>query len=92
MRFLIFIVSFFFTFQIIAQDTLMPFILLDDVVISVKNNGFTVDDFVGYVKKDTTFYMGFKHMRYYSHKYNSELNIFNKEGKSFNKMFPQAER
>ena len=64
-----------------AQDTLMPVIFLDDVEISVKNNGFTVDDFVGYVKKDTTFYMGFKHLRYYSHNYESELNIFNKKGK-----------
>ena len=63
-----------------AQDTLMPVIFLDDVVISVKNNGFSIDDFVGYVKKDTTFYMGFKHLRYYSHNYESELNIFNKKG------------
>ncbi len=59
--------SFFFTFQISAQDTLMPVIFLDDIVISEENNGFTVEDFVGYVKKDTTFYMGFKHLRYYSH-------------------------
>ena len=59
----------------------MPVIFLDDVVISVENNGFTVEDFVGYVKKDTTFYMGFKHLRYYSHNYESELNIFNKKGK-----------
>ena len=59
----------------------MPVIFLDDVVISVKNNGFSVDDFVGYVKKDTTFYMGFKHLRYYFHNYESELNIFNKKGK-----------
>ena len=59
----------------------MPVILLDDVVISVENNGFTVDDFVGYVKKDTTFYMGFKHLRYYTHNYESELNIFGKKGK-----------
>ena len=59
----------------------MPVILLDDVVISVENNGFTVEDFVGYVKKDTTFYMGFKHLRYYTHNYESELNIFNKKGK-----------
>ena len=64
-----------------AQDTLMPVIFLDDVVISVKNNGFSVEDFVGYVKKDTTFYMGFKHLRYYSHNFESELNIFNKKGK-----------
>ena len=63
-----------------AQDTLMPVIFLDDVEISVKNNGFTVDDFVGYVKNDTTFYMGFKHLRYYFHNYESELNIFNKKG------------
>ena len=59
----------------------MPVILLDDVVISVENNGFTVEDFVGYVKNDTTFYMGFKHLRYYTHNYESELNIFNKKGK-----------
>jgi len=59
----------------------MPVIFLDDVVISVKNNGFSVEDFVGYVKEDTTFYMGFKHLRYYSHNYESELNIFNKKGK-----------
>ena len=59
----------------------MPVILLDDVVISVENNGFTVEDFVSYVKKDTTFYMGFKHLRYYTHNYESELNIFNKKGK-----------
>ena len=64
-----------------AQDTLMPIIFLDDVVISEENNGFSVEDFIGYVKRDTTFYMGFKHLRYYSHKYESELNIFNKKGK-----------
>ncbi|MDB0027527.1 hypothetical protein N9D80_03110 [Flavobacteriales bacterium] len=63
------------------QDTLMPVIFLDDVVISQENNGFTVEDFVDYVKKDTTFYMGFKHLRYYSHNYESELNLFNKKGK-----------
>jgi len=59
----------------------MPIIFLDDVVISIENNGFTVEDFVGYVKKDTTFYMGFKHLRYYTHDYESELNLFDKKGK-----------
>ena len=59
----------------------MPVILLDDVVISEENNGFSVEDFIRYVKKDTTFYMGFKHLRFYSHRYSSELNIFNKKGK-----------
>jgi len=64
-----------------AQDTLMPIIFLDDVVISEENNGFSVEDFIGYVKKDTTFYMGFKHLRYYSHNYESELTLFGKKGK-----------
>jgi hypothetical protein len=50
-------------------------------VISAENNGFSVEDFVEYVKQDTTFYMGFKHLRYYSHTYESELNIFDKKGK-----------
>ncbi|CAI8205172.1 MAG: Uncharacterised protein [Cryomorphaceae bacterium] len=73
-----------------AQDTLMPVIFLDDVVISVKNNGFSVEDFVGYVKEDTTFYMGFKHLRYYSHNYESELNIFNKKGKVIGTLIKQG--
>ena len=49
--------------------------------ISEENNGFAVEDFVDYVKKDTTFYIGFKHLRDYSHNYESELNVFNKKGK-----------
>ena len=65
-----------------AQDTLMPIIFLDDVVISEENNGFSIDDFIRYVKKDTTFYMGFKHLRFYSHNYSSQLNIFNKKGRT----------
>jgi len=78
---IVFILSLIFCSSLSAQDTLMPVIFLDDVVISVKNNGFSVEEFVDYVKKDTTFYMGFKHLRYYSHNYKSELNIFNKKGK-----------
>ena len=60
----------------------MPIIFLNDVVISEESNGFSVEDFIEYVKKDTTFYMGFKHLRYYSHNYSSELNIFNKKGRT----------
>ena len=58
----------------------MPVVFLDDVIISEENNGFSVDDFVSYVKKDTTFYMGFKHLRFYSHDYDGNLDIFNKKG------------
>jgi len=81
MKRLFFLFSLFFVSVLQAQDTLMPMVFLDDVVISEENNGFSVEDFVRYVKRDTTFYMGFKHLRYYSHKYESELNIFNKKGK-----------
>jgi hypothetical protein len=82
MRTLFFLSSFFFITILFAQDTLMPVIFLDDVVISEENNGFSVEDFVEYVKQDTTFYMGFKHLRFYSHNYESELNIFDKKGKT----------
>jgi hypothetical protein len=82
MRTLFFLSAFFFTTILFAQDTLMPIIFLDDVVISEENNGFSVEDFVEYVKQDTTFYMGFKHLRFYSHNYESELNIFDKKGKT----------
>jgi len=69
---------YFFSF---SQDTLMPIVFLDDVIISEENNGFDVEDFIYYVKNDTTFYMGFKHLKYYSHKFESSLNIFNKKNK-----------
>jgi len=82
MRTFFFIISFFISTILFGQDTLIPIIFLDDVIISEENNGFTVEDFISYVKKDTTFYMGFKHMRFYTHNYRSELNIFNKQGKS----------
>jgi len=72
----------FFVFFVKGQDTLMPIIFLDDIIISEENNGFSVNDFINYVKNDTTFYMGFKHLRFYTHNYKSELNIFNKKGKN----------
>ncbi len=67
--------------NLLAQDTLLKVIQLDDVIISEDNNGFSVEDFIYYVKNDTTFYKGFKHLRYYQHKYSSSLNIYNKKNK-----------
>lgn len=90
MRTLFFLSAFFFTTILFAQDTLMPIIFLDDVVISEENNGFSVEDFVEYVKQDTTFYMGFKHLRFYSHNYESELNIFDKKGKTIGTLKKQG--
>jgi hypothetical protein len=78
MKIIIFFFSFLFLSELIAQDTLLPMIFLDDIEISEENNGFSVEEFIEYVKKDTTFYMGFKNLRYYTHNFSSELNIFNK--------------
>ena len=80
MKNIFFIVVSLFVPDLKAQDTLMPIIFLDGIEISEKNNGFSVEDFIRYVKEDTSFYMGFKHLRYYSHQYESELNIFDKRG------------
>ena len=79
-----FLILFFFSFlnyQLFAQDTLLPIVQLDDVIISEEKNGFSVDDFIFYVKNDTSFYKGFKHLRYYQHSYRSTLNIYNKKNK-----------
>ena len=62
--------------NLLAQDTLLKVIQLDDVIISEDNNGFTVEDFIHYVKNDTTFYKGFKHLRYYQHKYSSSCLLY----------------
>ena len=78
MKIIIIFFSFLFLSELIAQDTLLPMIFLDDIEISEENNGFSVEEFIEYVKKDTTFYMGFKNLRYYTHNFSSELNIFNK--------------
>ena len=78
MKIIFFLFSFLFLSELIAQDTLLPMIFLDDIEISEENNGFSVEEFIEYVKKDTTFYMGFKNLRYYTHNFSSELNIFNK--------------
>ena len=49
MRF-VFAVLFFPISILQAQDTLMPIIFLDDVVISEENNGFSIEEFVDFVK------------------------------------------
>jgi hypothetical protein len=81
MKKLIFILFQILALNLLAQDTLLKVIQLDDVIISEDNNGFTVEDFIHYVKNDTTFYKGFKHLRYYQHKYSSSLNVYNKKNK-----------
>ena len=65
-----------------AQEQIVKSVLLDSVTVTGVKDGFDVDEFIHYVKTDTTFYMAFKHLRYYTHYYESELNIFNKKGKT----------
>jgi hypothetical protein len=60
-----------------AQDRIVRSIFLDSVMISSVKDGFSVEEFVHYVKTDTSFYQGFKNLRYYSHEYESELTIYN---------------
>lgn len=60
-----------------AQDGIVRSIFLDSVMISSVSEGFSVEEFVHYVKTDTSFYQGFKNLRYYPHEYQSELTIFN---------------
>ena len=71
----------FFFFKLFSQDTLLPIVQLNDVIISEEKNGFSVEDFIYYVKNDTTFYKGFKHLRYFKHDYSSRLNLYNKKDK-----------
>ena len=91
MKNFLFVLCFLFFDFLKGQDTLMPIIFLDDVIISEENNGFSVEDFVGYVRSDSSFYMGFKHMRYYTHKYESELSLFNKKGKKIGSLIKKGD-
>ena len=76
---MIFLICCLIHLNVLSQDTLLPVVILDDVIISEEKNGFSVEDFIYYVKNDTTFYKGFKHLRYYQHNYYSTLNIYNKK-------------
>ena len=53
--------------------------MLDSVMVSAVSTGFSVEEFIHYVKTDTTFYQGFKNLRYYPHQYESELEIFDRK-------------
>ena len=75
--FFLFLSQFAFT-----QEQIVKSVLLDSVTVTGVKDGFDVDEFIHYVKTDTTFYMAFKHLRYYTHHYESKLKIFNKKEKT----------
>jgi hypothetical protein len=62
-----------------AQDGVVKSVVLDSIMVSAVKGGFSVEEFVHYVKTDTSFYQGFKNLRYYSHDYKSNLAIFDKK-------------
>ena len=78
----IFFLFLFLSQLVFSQEQIVKSVLLDSVTVTGVKEGFDVDEFIHYVKTDTTFYMSFKYLRYFSHKYESELNIFNKKGET----------
>ena len=60
-----------------SQDGIVKSVMLDSIMISDVKSGFSVEEFIYYVKTDTSFYQGFKNLRYYPHQFRSELEIFN---------------
>lgn len=61
-----------------AQDRVVKSVMLDSVMITAVKDGFSVEEFIHYVKTDTTFYQGFKNLRYHNHDYHSELLLLKK--------------
>ena len=61
--------------------------MLDSVMITAVKDGFSVEEFIHYVKTDTTFYQGFKNLRYCNHDYHSDLKVLNKSGEIIGSLF-----
>lgn len=53
--------------------------MLDSIMVTAVKAGFSVEEFIHYVKTDTSFYQGFKNLRYYEHDYESQLTVFKNE-------------
>lgn len=77
MKYIILFVFFLSFSKAFSQSNVVQSVMLDSVMISAVKDGFSVDEFIHYVKTDTTFYKGFKNLRYYAHEFESELTIFN---------------
>ena len=78
----LFALLFFFYFTSInAQEFIPSIIILEEVNISENSQSLTPQDFMKIVKEDTTFYKGFKHLRFYPHSYSSNLDILDKKGR-----------
>ena len=73
-----------------AQDGIVKSVMLDSVMVSAVSTGFSVEDFVDYVKSDTSFYQGFKNLRFYPHQYTCELEVFDIKNNSVGFLYRQG--
>ncbi len=78
---------FLFPFFSLAQNGVVKSVMLDSVMITAVKDGFSVEEFIHYVKTDTTFYQGFKNLRYYNHNYHSDLKVLKKSGEVLGSLF-----
>ena len=78
---------FLFPFFSLAQNGVVKSVMLDSVMITAVKDGFSVEEFIHYVKTDTTFYQGFKNLRYYNHDYHSDLKVLKKSGEILGSLF-----
>lgn len=68
-----------FPFLTLAQEGgVAKSVMLDSIMITAVKDGFSIEEFIHYVKTDTSFYQGFKNLRYYNHNYHSDLKILKK--------------
>ena len=81
---IVFFVVIFFSSK--AQEGIVKSVMIDSVMISAVSSGFSVEEFIYYVKTDTTFYQGFKNLRYYPHQFKSNLEIFDRSNRSIGQL------
>ena len=76
-----------FPFFSFAQNGVVKSVMLDSVMITAVKDGFSIEEFIHYIKTDTTFYQGFKNLRYYDHDYHSDLKVMKKSGEVLGSLF-----
>ncbi len=68
--------------QLVAQNDVVKVVRLDEFVVSAANEGFDVSDFIDRVRNDTTFYKAFLNMKYYPHRIDGDVIVYNKDAES----------
>lgn len=73
------------------NDQVVKSVQLDEVVISARSKGFSVEDFVRQVQEDTTFHKAFLNTRYYPNRVRSEVRVWNKGDKERASAYREAD-